>query len=319
MTNKLKEISDFLIRKNNFHILTHVNPDGDAVGSALALCFGLIDIGKNSQVICSVPEKFKFLKENFQEIIVGDPEVIICVDTADRNLIVNGDKYSKIDICIDHHVSNSNYSDIVYNDPNVSANTENIYKLLKFMKIEIDAQIAKCIYTGIVCDTGRFKFSNVTSQTFAISSEILPKIDNFENLNRKIFDNKSKNYMAFLGEVIKNCEYYFEDKCALISVSINLMNKFNLIYEEIEEISSIPLKISGIEFGVTIKEKSENFYKVSVRTSNKKALEICKKFGGGGHEDAGGFEISGNFSEIKNKILNEIKKIITNAGQVIFI
>jgi phosphoesterase RecJ-like protein len=308
----LKKILKILNKYNSFHILTHKAPDGDALGSSFGLCHAIQTIGKKSQVICEIPEKFMFLCENTKNQIVHHPEIIICVDLPDEKLVWPKEKYKNLDVCIDHHAANKNYAKITYNNPKAAANTENVYELIKLMNIKIDSVIADCIYTGIVTDTGRFKFSNVTSRTFQITSEILPKISNFEFINRTIFDNRSKNYLMIESEVVKNCEFYFDDKCVLLIISRDLMSKFNVKDEEISELTSIPMKISNVQTGVIIKEKEKNSYKVSIRTSNKSANKICQEFYGGGHDNAAAFEISGNLTEVKKRILKVIKIFIVS-------
>jgi phosphoesterase RecJ-like protein len=308
MIDPLNKISEILKSKQSFHILTHMFPDGDAIGSSFGLCCILQKNKKNVQVICETPEKFFFLERHIKKEIVLNPEITICVDTSDEKMIWDcREDRKKSDICIDHHISNSNYASINYVS-NAAANTENIYEIAKKTGTEIDSQIAECIYTGIVSDTGRFKFSNVTPKTFRIAAEILPKLNNFEILNRMIFDNNPKNFLLLQCEAVKNCKYYFNEKCALIIISARLMEKFDLNLEKIKDITALPLKISGVIIGVIIKEKLKNIYRVSVRTLNGTARMISQRFGGGGNKNAAGFEISGNLNEIKIKILKEISK-----------
>lgn len=308
MESNVKEIINILKNKDNFVIATHVHPDGDTLGSAFALCRALQNNDKNARVVHSgdFPEKFKFLLKNVKIQKDFEPDVVICVDFSSRKMF-GGLEFEKIDICIDHHISDEIFSDFMYINENAAANTENIYKILLEMNSEIDENIAECLYTGIAMDTGRFKFSNVTSMTFEIASKLVTKIKNFEELNRILFDNIDKNLMSFKAEIIQSAQYYFNDKMVLITADLCRINKFKIKYEEIEYITSIPLKIKGIDVGVILKESKPEIWRVSVRTSGKlSAFELCAAFGGGGHKNAAGFEIYGNLNEIKEKILKKI-------------
>ncbi|MCL2312531.1 MAG: hypothetical protein FWC41_08625, partial [Firmicutes bacterium] len=168
-----------------------------------------------------------------------------------------------------------------------------------------------CIYVGIATDTGRFKFSNVTKRTFEIMAEIFEKILNFSDVNYRLFENNSKNFMIFQSELISRFEYFLDETCCILSIDLELMDKFNVSYVELDSISNLPLKISGVEVGIVIKQKNENIFKVSVRSFNGEALKICKKFGGGGHKNASGFEIT-EFSDIENVKNYILKKIMTH-------
>jgi len=307
----ISEISEILIKKNNFAILTHIFPDGDAIGSSCALCLALQKIGKNAMTVYGTEfsKKLNFVLDLVEKKEKFKPEVFISVDLSDKKLLGKFSDY-KIDICIDHHENNSVYAKNKYNVKSAS-NTENIYELLKEMKIEIDNKIATCIYVGIATDTGRFKFSNVTKRTFEIMAEIFEKILNFSDVNYRLFENNSKNFMIFQSELISRFEYFLDETCCILSIDLELMDKFNVSYVELDSISNLPLKISGVEVGIVIKQKNENIFKVSVRSFNGEALKICKKFGGGGHKNASGFEIT-EFSDIENVKNYILKKIMTH-------
>ena len=162
--------------------------------------------------------------------------------------------------------------------------------------------MSSCIYTGIICDTGRFNWSNVNENTFKVSSEIFSKVD--KSINRKIFGNVPKNIISFQSEIIKNFEYI--NRYCVCFVPLNMQNKFNLKYSDLDFLPSFPLQILGVDVSIVAKELSEGVFKVSVRSYNGEAINICKKFGGGGHENASGFNICGNCKEIREKILKII-------------
>ncbi len=311
---KLSDIANILKKNDYFYILTHMYPDGDALGSAFALCRALQKIGKHAKVICDnpLPEKFQYLTE-FIKKEDFDFNYILAVDLADTALLEsNSKKYiGKIDLCIDHHMSNKNYAKINFINSKAAANCEIIYNLLNKMEIILDPEISTALYTGIATDTGCFQYSNTTSDTHFITSELIKHGAQFEQINEKLFLTKTRKKIELEKIIYKNLEYRFNSKCAITHVTLKEMEEIGIGDNELDGIASIPIKIEGVQIGITIREKSENFFKVSVRTSSYiNADEFCKNFNGGGHARAGGFSIFGNINNVKNEIANKIKSIM---------
>ncbi len=308
----LNEIADILKSKNCVYILTHQYPDGDTLGSAYGLCRALQALGKKAKVMYSgeIADKYKFMQEYVDEEEFT-PEYIMSVDVAALKLI--GDNLSEykdnISLCIDHHVSNENYADVTFVDAMASATAEVIYNLILEFGLEIDKKIAECLYVGIATDTGCFKHSNVTARTHLITAELIGKNIDLERLNKNLFVMKSKKMLNLERMIYDNLQYHFDDRCALIKITKEMLDKCGLSDGNIDGVSSIPKCIEGVEIGLTFREKSENLYKVSVRTVGEiNAMNICKQHGGGGHIHAAGCEVTGSFEEAKEKILNTIKR-----------
>lgn len=299
---QLNRIVNFLKVNDNFSIYTHENPDGDAIGSSTALYLLLKKIGKRAKICYDkYIEKFAFINdlvsyENFNS------EHNICLDCSEKKRIgkFNDENF---DICIDHHdVDNCEVSELFYIDKNSSSTAEIIYEIISMMNIEIDKDIATCIYTGIICDTGRFKWTNVNKRTFEISSFIFDRVD--KDINHKIFDNTPRNLIDFQSEIIKKFEYL--GKYCIVVVPMSMYSGFGIEYSDLAFLSSFPLQIKGIEVSIVIKEISENEFRVSVRSFNGEAFKICKQFEGGGHLNASGFKINGTIDVIKNRIISEL-------------
>lgn len=311
---QLSDIANILKQNDYFYILTHMYPDGDALGSAFALCRAFQKIGKHAKVIYDnpLPEKFQYLTE-FIKKEDFDFNYILAVDLADTALLEsNSKKYiGKIDLCIDHHMSNKNYAKINFINSKAAANCEIIYNLLNKMEIILDPEISTALYTGIATDTGCFQYSNTTSDTHFITSELIKHGAQFEQINEKLFLTKTRKKIELEKIIYKNLEYRFNSKCAITHVTLKEMEEIGIGDNELDGIASIPIKIEGVQIGITIREKSENFFKVSVRTSSYiNADEFCKNFNGGGHARAGGFSIFGNINNVKNEIANKIKSIM---------
>ena len=291
--------------KDFFCILIHDYPDGDAIGSAVALGMALQNMGKNVivKIPKTLPDKFKPLIK-YIKIQKFDPQIYISVDLADVKLLCEEHKIyeNKIDICIDHHVSNTNFAKINFVDNTAAANCEIIFELLKHMKCDIDEKISECLYTGIVTDTGSFMYSNTTFRTHSIASELIKNNIHHDKINEKLFLTKSIKRIE-AEKIIYNNIKFINNKIAVSYITLDEIYKLGLKEDDLDGIASIPISIDGIKMGVLLREKSKNVYKISVRTRGEiDANEFCKKFGGGGHSCAGGFVLTGAKDEVLDKI-----------------
>lgn len=310
MQNTLKDIALKLKNSDNIYILSHQNPDGDTTGSAYGLYYALKQLGKNTKILCTdeVPKKFLMLKEQYENTDF-EPDLIVSVDVADIQLLgAKLEQYKdKIDICIDHHRTNSMKAHLKYVDENASATCEIMYQLLVLMDIKFNSLIANCIYTGICTDTGCFKFSNVTSKTLRIGAELIDAGCDYVNINRYLFDTKSKSRIEMEKQVLENMEFYCNNKVALTVITQNMLKQTGIDLYEIDGISAIPKQIEGVEIGITLREREEGGYKVSVRTNAPiDASKICQNLGGGGHIRAAGCLINSQLNEAKERLLKQI-------------
>ncbi|MDR1253489.1 MAG: DHH family phosphoesterase [Oscillospiraceae bacterium] len=322
---KLICIADTLFKKNNFSILTHKLPDGDTLGSAFALFYALKKLKKRVKVLCSdpIPKKYSFLDlENIsntglKESTIEQNECVISVDIADTKLLgENLEIYREcVDICIDHHSLNKQYAKLTYVNSSAAATAEIIYDIIKIMNIPFDKIIADCIYTGISTDTGSFKYSNTTHKTLEIAGKMLKYGARHNLISRKMFGEKTKTKIYLEKLVLETLEFFFSDKCAVICITKDILNKTKAKEEETEGLSGIPKSIKGVLIGITIREKEEKVFKISVRCDPCiSALKLCSKFDGGGHPGAGGCVILGNLETVKEKILVEVDEILKHTA-----
>ena len=296
-----------------FCIITHNYPDGDAVGSAFGVCRLLQKIGKHAKVNfgCEIPEKFRFLSEYIiQEEF--EPKNYIAVDLADTQLLHESLKNlsDRVDICIDHHKSNKNYAKINYVDGGAAANCEVLFELAKEFGIEMDKELAECLYVGISTDTGAFMYTNTTARTHRIAAELLTYDINANEINEKLFIMETKKHFELKKIIYNNLKFCFDNTVAISYVTLEEMQKAGISDNELDGIASIPIKIEGVELGITVREKADGYCKVSVRTRNKiDADKFCANFGGGGHERAGGFNIEGKALEAVAKIKSFVESL----------
>lgn len=312
----LQDILDIFMSNDNFLILTHKSPDGDTLGSGFALCAFLRDMGKKANVINAdeLPERYGFIYEDYkpQEF---DVKYVIAVDIADPNLI--GSKLSEyqkpgtVNLCIDHHVSNKQFADKTYVEPDASAAALIMYKLFKLSGRNISKQMARCLYTGIATDTGCFKYENTTPEAHIACAELMAYDIDFAAINRRMFDIKSRARIKVEQSVINSMQYFLNGECAMIALTQKRIEESGVEAAEFDGLASIPLSVEGVKIGITVKQRHENVFKISVRTTDDiDASEFCRTFGGGGHIRASGCEIEGDYESVKAKLLEQAKRVL---------
>ncbi len=307
----LRQTAKYLKKHNNYIILTHASPDGDTLGSAYALYYALNEIGKVAEVLCPdvIPQKYDYFVRKTDHVF-RDNATVIAVDVADANLLgsLREEFGNKVELCIDHHISNTCFAENLYLDDAAAATAECIYDLIAYMRVNINDITAKAIYTALATDTGCFKYSNVTEKTHRIAASLYDFNIDAPEINRLMFDTKSKKLLELERMVLETAEYHFDDKCFLLTVTAEMQEKTGCSGTELEGIAVISRSIEGIKAGVTIKQTGDNEFKVSLRTYPPlDASAICKKLGGGGHKAAAGASVKGCLDEVKAKVLEAVK------------
>lgn len=309
----LYEVARFLEAHDNYEILTHAYPDGDTLGSGFALCMALQQKGKNARVITTnVPSKFLYLLNGVKHQVF-EPDTIISADVAADGLLgSNTDAYlGKIDLCIDHHGSNTLTAKEKFVDRYASATCEIVYKLLNRMNVRITKEIADCLYTGISTDTGCFRYSNTNADTLRIAASLMELGCDTAAINKAMFETKSKEKIELERAVYDTIMYCADGKCAIIYTTLDMMKKLNIGDDEMEGLASIPRQIEGVLIGITMREKDGGFFKISVRTNgNINASDFCAKFGGGGHPAAAGCSIEGKLDDVRNKLIKAAEETL---------
>ena len=314
MTNNgitVQQAAENLLNADNILLLCHKNPDGDTLGSAGALMFALKKLGKMCAVDCNdaIPPKYDFLKiESFDGQFI--PDYIVAVDVADTRLL--GDKLSgyaeEIDLCIDHHPSNTGYAKAVCCDGALPAAAQLMLKVVQAMNVELDEDIANCLYTGLMTDTGCFKYSATSAETHIAAAQLLQAGAWHDFIANRFFMSKSRKTIALEKHALNTLEYYFDDRCAVVELPMDVLSAVGAQPGDVDGIAAMPRTIEGVDVGITIRQISENMFKVSVRTNeNANANEIAAGLGGGGHTKAAGCEVMGNMESVKNAILREVE------------
>lgn len=314
MNEKLKEVAAFLKAHDNYEILTHDYPDGDTLGSGFALCLVLQQLGKNARVITTgVPRDFTFLqkgilRQDFQA------QTVVSVDVADEKLLgCNRAAYEgRIDLCIDHHITNKVNAPLKLVDGKAAANCVILYKLFLEMGISFTREIANNLYTGVSTDTGCFRYTNTTSETMRVAADIIDIGCDTAYINKVMFETKTRKKIALEREIYDTIEFCCGDRCAIIAVTCNIQQKLGIEDGELEGLASLPRQIEGVEIGITMREKKPGDFKVSVRANEQviNAAQFCARFGGGGHAAAAGCTVKGSLEEAKTQLKKAVAECI---------
>lgn len=313
-----EQVIDAINKNSNIIVTSHVNPDGDNIGAALALCQALKKLGKEAIFVLDdkVPTLYKFLKcadevQNPDTIRDDEFTMVISVDCGDLDRLgrVKDLIKDKQLVNIDHHISNTKFGSINLVEENASATAEIIYRLIKSMGIFIDKETAECVYTGIVTDTGQFQYSNTTEETHVIAAELIIAGVKPADIFGKVYQNNPKEKVLLIKEALRSLEFYYDDTVSFISLSKAQMDDISKGELDTEGVVNLARDIASVEVAVFLKEKETNVIRASLRSKDK--IDVCaiaKAFGGGGHIRASGCTIEGTMQQAKEKLLSVIEK-----------
>ena len=312
--NSLKELSDLLFSKDEILILTHASPDGDTLGSGCALALALRGKGKKANITNSddIPEKYLFMTELVPDMDFS-PRFIVSVDVADVRLLgrKNEELYgSRVDLSIDHHGTNRLFAKKSFVEAESASCAEIIFLLLREAGCEITGEIADCLFVGVSTDTGCFRFANVTARTHKIAAELIEAGAEAAKINRAMFETKSPGFLKLEQLCLEGLELFFDGKMSLFVITRKMIDETVRGDEDFDSIIALSRAIQGVCLGVTVKEKKEGGFKVSVRTDESiDAASFCAVFGGGGHRRAAGCSFDLSLDEVKRRVLEEAGKL----------
>lgn len=308
----LKSAAEMLKKADNILILTHANPDGDTLGSGFAMLRALLKTGKKARLINNdkINSKFDYLSEGV-ETLLFEEEFILSVDVAEKKLLGDEvlEKYGeRVNLAIDHHGISRLFAEKTFCESDSASACELIYLVIKEMGIEIDEDIASCIYTGVSTDTGCFRYSNVTPRTHRIAAELIEAGADHSRINVRMFETKSMNNIMLERMCLDSLRSYADGKIALIAVTKAMLDECKTDKSALDAIKPITRQIEGVEIGITVKEEDNGKVGVSIRSGESySAADICAHFGGGGHERAAGCQFSGkNVEEVSGTVVDYI-------------
>ena len=307
MQISLAQAAQRLLAAERILVLSHHFPDGDTLGSASALCRALQQKGKQVCFRCSheVSDKFMPLFAGLESVFYEQqpqflPDLIVSVDVADASLLgVIGEEYAdRIDLSIDHHGTNRLFAKETFVDAGAAATAEIIARLFPLLGAALDAAAASCLFTGITTDTGCFRYRNTTSDSFRIAADMIDAGADAADINFRMFEVKSRARLEMERLVLDSASFFCDGKAVLMAVLRDMIERTEVREEDLDGISAIPRRVEGVLVGVTMRERRDGSFKVSVRTNGEvRACDICARLGGGGHAGAAGCTVEGPFEQ----------------------
>ncbi|MBO4562971.1 MAG: bifunctional oligoribonuclease/PAP phosphatase NrnA [Clostridia bacterium] len=291
-------IIDGIERFDSFSILTHVSPDGDTLGSALAMHILLTGMGKKAEVICEepVPHIYKYLPRAYKVVLperAKGYDCVIAVDCADMQRFKKAEhifRNAAFTMAIDHHFTNKGYADANLICPEASAACEVVYELYKLMDRPIDYAAAVCLYTGIVTDTGNLTYSNTTPRCIRMVAEMYENGLNITEINRNIYRTIPFSKTRLQGFVLSNMKLEQEGRVGIATLTVADMDRFGATNEDCEGIVDSVRDVESVKVAIFIREGRDGTFKVSLRSKECADVgRIAGKYGGGGHAAAAGY------------------------------
>ncbi len=314
--SKNKRIIDSIVSqiacRKRFLITIHIYPDGDAIGSQIALYILLKRMGKEVALINSfpLPARYKFLPNSElikHNVTIPDSEAAFVLDVGSKGRLGNmRDHINNIKtvINIDHHLGNDRFGIINWVDPHMSSVGEQIFHLYKHMKLEIKKPEAICLYTAIVTDTGSFQYSNASAETHLVVSELLETGIDHTRICNQIYQNIPVSKLKLLQLALETLSFDAKGKIGYMFITSDMYTKACAAEEDSEEIVEYARNVAGVEVGILFKQHSKRNIKISFRSKSKiDVRKIASRFGGGGHHNASACTINGELSSVLKNVV----------------
>lgn len=309
-----KQTADYLSQNNNFVILTHRRPDGDTLGSSAVLCRGLRQLGKNAHILRNpeMTEKYAFLHDGLTKDTLESGEILIAVDTASAGMLPEAfaPYADRIALRIDHHGTADSFTELEIVEPETAACGEMVCRILMLMGAKFDKPMANALYTAISTDTGCFRYANTTPEVLECAAFCAYRSNELFALNQKLFETVSLSRLRVQGYLVENAIFLNGGKIALCVLPKAVEEELGATEDDLDNISSFPRTIAGVELAATLRQESDGRVKISLRAApGYDASAICAKFGGGGHKGAAGCSMTCTMDEAVESLKKAILEI----------
>jgi len=309
------------LNNDTFAVVSHVNPDGDAIGSSLALCEALKSMGKKVHMFTdgSIPIHIRFLWDDsfIPDKPLEEYDVFVALDSGSKDRFSSFDNLfdtAKTTLCIDHHVTNTfNYADINYVEGDASSTGEIMYELIKnVLEIPMPKRIAEYLYCAIATDCGTFKYSCTSAKTHRVVAELMEAGIDVNYLSNYLFDYKTINQIKLYSEGANNLRLYEDGKIALTFVDYKFLDEIGVTFDDADYLVTMPRTVLGCEVGVYLKVKNDNEIKVSYRSNDYVDVSVlAMELGGGGHKKAAGATvINKSLEETITMVVEGIRRVL---------
>src|SRR5215470_10844450 len=310
----LSQVVELVDKKRRFMITSHIRPDGDGLGSGLALYWMLRSLGKDATVLLrdEVPPAYTVLPGSDLVVVApdidGDYDAAFLMECSDVDRPGLATLREQFVVNIDHHSTTRPFGNINWVDSTAAAVGEMIYNLCKALGVEVTKEIADCVYTALLTDTGSFHFSNTTERTLKIASELVRRGVEPAKISQALFYSYPFSRVKLLGLVLSNIERDESGRIAWVAVDRDTMYEAGACDEDADGIVNHALSVGQVEAVAFFKELAPGAYRISLRSKGRtNVAKVAETFGGGGHRNAAGCRIEGDFDDVKRRVIEGLQ------------
>jgi phosphoesterase RecJ-like protein len=310
-------IRDAILERQRFVITSHARPDGDAIGSQVAMAYALRQIGKDVEMVDAdpAPPQFQVFPGvsdiHVSRTVDGRFDAAIVMECGDLSRIgVEGfDKYFVINI--DHHPGNTSYGAINWFEPGAAACSEMVFDVIEALGVTLTPEIATHIYIAILTDTGGFHFSHITARTFEICRRCTEAGANPETIARAVYDSSTMGRLRLMGAVLHNLEFEAGGRIATAALTLALLQETGATQEDSDGLINVPLSVKDIHVVAFFKEAAHDTFRVSLRSKGSVDVNrVAAVFGGGGHKNAAGCTLNGAYPDVRRAVVHELNRAL---------
>jgi bifunctional oligoribonuclease and PAP phosphatase NrnA len=311
-------IRSAILQRQRFVITSHARPDGDAIGSQVAMAYALRQLGKDVQMVGADPAPPQFqVFPGVRDIQVStdihgqfDAAIVMECSELSRTGVEGFDKYFVINI--DHHPGNSSYGAVNWFDPGAAACSEMVFDVIEALGVTLTSEIATHIYIAILTDTGGFHFSHITPRTFEICRRCTEAGAQPEAIARAVFDSNTMGRLRLMGDVLHNLELEAGGRAAIAALTLRLLEETGATHDDADGLINIPLSVKDIQAVAFFKEIAPGSFRISLRSKGSVDVNrVAIAFGGGGHKNAAGCTLNGGYPEVRRKLVDELTRAFT--------
>jgi bifunctional oligoribonuclease and PAP phosphatase NrnA len=320
-SDTLQRAAEEIRRRRRFVIASHVRPDGDAIGSQLAMAYALRALGKEARIVNRDPPPLPLLSFpgvadiEIAERIDDTGDAVIVMETGDLSRTGVAGLDAGFVINIDHHVGNTMYGAVNWFDVSAAACGEMVFDLVRELRVPLTYEIAVHVYVAILTDTGSFHYSNISPRTFDTCRQCVEAGVNPQAVARAVFDSNSLGRLKLFGAVLSGMQLDAAGQVATLTVDEQLLADCGATYEDTDGLINLPLTVKGIQAVIFFKKIGPDDWRISLRSKgNIDVHAVAKQFGGGGHKNASGCSATGSLDGLKALFQKRVLEQIELAG-----
>ncbi|CAA9400960.1 MAG: RecJ [uncultured Pyrinomonadaceae bacterium] len=313
----LSQVVELIENKSSFAITTHVRPDGDGVGSSLGLCWLLRSLGKSAEVVLrdEIPVSYAQLPgaDEIKKVaeVNGKYDAIFVIECSDITRPGIRGLENQLTVNIDHHATSEHFGTINWIDQTASAVGEMIYNLCKAIGGRITKEIAECVYLALVTDTGSFHFPNTTERTLKVASELIKVGVKPAQISEAVYNSYPWSRIELMRQVLATVRRNEAGNIAWLRQTLEMSENARAVDGDNNGFVNIPLAAREVEAVVYMREVEPNTYRVSLRSKdNINVARVAEKFGGGGHKNAAGCRVEGDWDARETEIVAALTEAV---------